>query len=208
MAETPQEKRARRLAARDERQRQAEVGRHRARRTRLAIWSGAAVAIAVIAGLAIVMLAQSGGSGLGQPGELLAEEGRNHVQPGTPLSFRTSPPTSGTHYDRWLPRGGVFNELQDPGLWVHNLEHGYVVVLYNCPAACPDLQQQLRDFYEAAPVSREFGYRKLVIAPYQEMPYRLVALAWARREVYEQFDQERLLTFYRAYVDKGPERAG
>lgn len=63
--------------------------------------------------------------------QLLEDEGSDHVGMGTPLNFKTDPPTSGTHYADWT-RPGVYETPQQDGLLVHSLEHGYIVVSYNC----------------------------------------------------------------------------
>ena len=61
--------------------------------------------------------------------------GRSHVAPGETVDYDFCPPTSGNHYNLAgqapLPRAfyGPGTVLR-PQNWVHNLEHGYVVLLY------------------------------------------------------------------------------
>ena len=50
-------------------------------------------------------------------------------------------------------------------------------------------------------------YQKLVILPYSSMSSRLAIVAWNRIDELEQFDQQRLMRFYEAYHDRGPEDA-
>jgi hypothetical protein len=200
-----QSKRERRLAARAERQRQAEQGRRRARQRKRLTWVGVIVlAVAVLAagGYFLVSATRTAAIGVSVP-----DEGREHVSPGTPLNHRANPPSSGPHYPSWT-RPGVYTEPQDPGNWVHSLEHGYIVILYNCPEPCPELVAQLRSFYDSAPPSARYRYQKLVIAPYADMSNRITALAWNRRLELDQFDADQLMAFFRAYQDKGPEDAG
>ena len=140
------------------------------------------------------------------PGKAVADEGYDHVSAGTPITYAHRPPASGPHYPTWL-RSGLYAEPHETGYWVHSLEHGYVVVLYNCSSDCPDLQGQLQQFYEAAPKSASFGYQKLVILPYSDMDHKLAAVAWDRIDELDQFDAGRLLAFYEAYADRGPENA-
>ena len=205
MSETIQTRRSRRLAVRSERQRLAERGRLKARQRGRILWLAAGLAVCVALALGIYLILQS--AIVDQPGQSLPADPREHVPVGAGVSYRTNPPASGPHYDQWIPRGGFFTDPQPSGLWIHNLEHGYIVVLYNCSTDCPDLVAQLRGFYEAAPNASGFGYRKLVVTPYREMSQRLVAVAWARMEQYDEFDQDRLMRFYRAWVNKGPEQA-
>lgn len=141
-----------------------------------------------------------------RPGQAVQDEGMDHVAPGTPVERRHQPPASGPHYPTALPRG-VYTEAQDPGYWVHSLEHGYIVLLYNCQTDCAALQAQLRQFYESAPKSAAYGYQKLIVAPYPQLTSRLAIVAWDRIDRLDQFDAQRLLRFYQAYHDRGPEDA-
>ena len=140
-------------------------------------------------------------------GRIAPDEGNAHANLDTPLQFGSNPPSSGTHYPTWI-RTGLFSETQESGYWVHSLEHGYIVVLYNCPAECPELIAQLQQFYDAAPKSARYGYQKLVVTPYATMPHRLGIVAWGRDDEMDEFDAERLSRFYQAYHDSGPEEAG
>jgi len=143
------------------------------------------------------------------PGEqLVADEGRGHVDIGTSLTFGHYPPSSGTHYSSpaaW----GVYTETApvDEGFFVHNLEHGGVVFLYNCPAACPELEKQLKDFYDSAPPDATFNERKILITPYDatKMSAPIVALAWGHQLDMPQFDANTMLKWYKRFVNQGPE---
>ena len=206
MSVSPESKRERRLAARAERMRMAEEGRRRsAQRRRLALFLGLVALVAVLA-IGAYLFSQS----MVRPslGVAVPDEGREHVAAGTPIQYQSVPPASGTHFPTWT-RPGVYAEQQPDGNWVHSLEHGYVVVLYDCDGApCPELQSQLREFYEAAPKSRRYNYQKLVVQPYSGLDSRIVALAWNRKFELQEFDRQQLLAFYEAYVDRGPEDAG
>jgi hypothetical protein len=141
-----------------------------------------------------------------RPGRAVPDEGSSHVRIGTPVERLHRPPASGPHYPILLPRG-VYPTEQDEGLWVHNLEHGYIVLLYSCPTACPELLAQLQGFYDRAPTSAEYGYQKLLVLPYSGLTGRLAIVAWNRIDELEQYDEQRLLRFYQAYHDRGPEDA-
>lgn len=66
-----------------------------------------------------------------QPGQKLADLGRDHVPIGTKVDYNSNPPTSGAHYEEWT-RAGVYQAPLDDGNLIHSLEHGYVVISYNC----------------------------------------------------------------------------
>jgi hypothetical protein len=203
--EDQEARRQRRLAARSERERQAASGRRRAQQRRRLTIGG--VIILVLALLALGATFATQALMRPMPGRSVPDEGRNHVNPGSPLTFNSVPPASGAHYPTWT-RPGIYPETQDPGNWVHSLEHGYVVILYNCPSGCPDDVEKLRQFYDTAPKSTRYNYQKLVILPYTNMPHKFAAVAWARIDEMDELDLDRLLTFYRAFLDHGPEDAG
>jgi hypothetical protein len=204
MDTTPETKRERRLAARAERQRLAEEGRRKARqRRRLTLGGLVLVAVAIVVA-GIYFLGQTALQP--SPGRTVPDEGRTHVNQGTLLDYKSDPPASGTHFPTWT-RSGFYSEPQEKGNWVHSLEHGYVVILYNCPSGCPQLIDQLKQFCDSAPKSSKYGYQKLVITPYPTLTHQLAAVAWDHILDLDQFDEAQLRSFYTAYLDHGPEDA-
>ena len=134
------------------------------------------------------------------PGEAMANEGSTHVEVGTPISYNDYPPSSGTHYPTWAPWRYSDTEVQ-PGFWVHNLEHGGIVILYKCPASCDQLQRQLRDLATNLPKARATPGPKIVIAPDDRIDSTLVVLAWSRRLRLDQYDEGQLRGFYQRLVE-------
>lgn len=66
-----------------------------------------------------------------KPGDLIADQGREHVPVGTEVKYNSNPPTSGPHYEEWTKTGIYEKPLDDRSL-LHSLEHGYVIISYNC----------------------------------------------------------------------------
>jgi Protein of unknown function (DUF3105) len=58
-----------------------------------------------------------------------------HVAGCSAIDYATNPPSSGEHYPIWADFG-VYDFPLPRGYWVHNLEHGAVVVSYNCTTDC------------------------------------------------------------------------
>jgi hypothetical protein len=143
------------------------------------------------------------------PGEqVIPDEGTAHVDSdaGVRLDYNHYPPSSGTHYGDQIAPWGVYTLPIEEGVFVHNLEHGGVVFLYNCPEACPELEQQFQDFYDKAPVVPTHGTKKILVAPYdRDMPTQIVALAWGHQLNLETFDEATLLQWYRRFWNLGPE---
>ncbi len=137
------------------------------------------------------------------PGEPVEDQGRLHVRPGeTHPSYNSKPPTSGWHYDNSAPWGVHKAPIPDE-LQIHNLEHGGVLVQYR-PNAPQELVAQLTSFVER--LRQQAKYCKLILAPYPELDKPLALTAWTRILKLESFDEERMLGFIDAWIEKGPEK--
>lgn len=139
------------------------------------------------------------------------DEGSQHLPVGTTATYQANPPASGPHWSRVgvAPvEPGFYEEPVRPEQWIHNLEHGYVVVLYDCGGPCgQERLDELRNLLAAAPPSEIFGQVKLVIAPYAGLPFPIAAIAWDVVMHFDGYDEQGLLAFYGRHVDRGPELA-
>jgi hypothetical protein len=144
-------------------------------------------------------------------GQVVADEGsRNHVPGGTQVTYKNQPPTSGPHYAQTdgAPVAWQYIGTLQPELWVHNLEHGGIVLLYNCPSGCDDLVKQLTTYVNSiVPADPKYGEYKIVMSPYGlgMGTHRVAVLAWDRIEFLEGYNQAKITEFYEARVDQGPE---
>jgi hypothetical protein len=90
--------------------------------------------------------------------------------------WATDPPTSGQqHYSAAgvaLVPWGTADQQLTPELWVHNLEHGGVAILNNCPSGCSADTAAIRRFVASAPQESEFHEVKLVASPYAVPDHR------------------------------------
>jgi len=173
------------------------------RRQRQLLTLAGAVGIGVIAVIGFFVLNITSGP---LPGEMyIPDEGAGHVAEGTVIPYQHHPPSSGPHYPTPAPWGIALEPVQE-SVFVHNLEHGGVVFLYNCSEDCSALEQQFRDFYAAAPPESAFKEVKILVSPYtQPLPTPIVALAWDHQLNLEKFDADLLLRWYQRFVNKGPE---
>jgi hypothetical protein len=144
-------------------------------------------------------------------GQVVPSEGQQHVQAGTQVTYQHQPPTSGSHYSQtgiapvnWQTIGTL-----QPEVWVHNLEHGGIVVLYNCPSGCDDLQKQLTTYVNSiVPAEPQYGEYKIILSPYSQGmgTHKVALLAWDRIEFLDGYDQAKITQFYESHADKVPER--
>jgi hypothetical protein len=134
-------------------------------------------------------------------------QGREHISPGVPHDpYTTDPPTSGPHYAQ-NTEAGFYNEAPADELLVHNLEHGHVIISYNCSQlsaeACQTLKDQIQDVMSRAGVSAITGTLKLVGTPRPTMDTTLALTAWGRIEKLDTFDRARVMAFIDTWRD-GP----
>jgi hypothetical protein len=143
------------------------------------------------------------------PGREIPIQGAEHVPVGVPHEpYNSEPPTSGPHYD--VPAEAGFYDIAPPDeQLVHNMEHGHVIIWYNCSdlsdADCNRLKDQIRDTMSRAGTSRMTGTLKLVAVPRTTLDVRLALTAWGRLDELQEFDRERILAFVRAFRDRAPE---
>jgi hypothetical protein len=181
------------------------------RRQRTLLWSGVAVvALAALIGL-IVFEGRSGtpqaqnkavssdalAAGLKAAGssgvKTFPEAGRNHISGNQqPTNWNSNPPTSGDHLGTPLTPG-VYDNEQDMRAMVHNLEHGYVVMVYKGIPA--DQVDQLRQFVQAREGS------KLVLSPWSGLDHNGVALmAWRNLELLQRVNMDVVQAFVNDFM--------
>jgi hypothetical protein len=102
----------------------------------------------------------------------LAEEGHEHIAPGSPSpDYKTNPPTSGNHVEPPFQQAdGAYSEEPEKIDFVHSLEHGRLEIQYS-----PELEEKdqlaLKGLYDTQ-------YAASLLFPNEEMPYAVAATAW------------------------------
>lgn len=133
-------------------------------------------------------------------GECLIEQfevtSATHISGG--VDYPDRPPVGGDHDPCWAPYGVHDTEVQDEN-WVHNLEHGAVVLLHNCPEGCADDVAVLEGVSAAAEPDTT------LVTPYSEMKARFAAVSWAWRITLGCADGQALTDFYDEHVGQAPE---
>lgn len=165
-----------------------------------------------------------------QPGMQIPDLGRGHVPVGTEEFYNSNPPTSGPHYEVWT-RAGILDAPPDDRFLLHSLEHGYIIMSYNCdlqnplvgmvneasnsaklatdsanlsePFRSPDCAT-LKD--NLAKVFDEKGKRKLIVVPRPDLNTPIALTAWTRLQKLDAFDKDAIHGFIDAYRDQGPEK--
>jgi uncharacterized protein DUF3105 len=143
-------------------------------------------------------------------GYVQPDMGRGHVTPGTQVRYTYCPPASGKHYAA-ADQGPIPARLYGPsdGVladgWVHNLEHGGLVILYRGAEAD---QAALKALFEAIPPSPICGLQpggqspSPVIARFDQMAWPYAALLWDLVLPMQTLGQAAVLDFYGRYGER------
>jgi len=196
------------MSRRSRRSDRAAAERRARRRSFLAVVA-VGVGVLVVAAVAFVIL--GGGRNLDKEAAAVANYpyaalqmfppdpgGRRHFpQSETYDDYNSNPPTSGPHTAAVAP--GVYDVPVPKESAVHNMEHGQVVVWYNCSAGeqpldeplCAGLRQELATIVTEA---NDSG-KKVLMTPYPDMDNRIALTAWQFLDVFDEFDAQRVRTF-------------
>ncbi|NKB57791.1 MAG: DUF3105 domain-containing protein [Alphaproteobacteria bacterium] len=125
-------------------------------------------------------------------------EGRNHVPPGTRISYGTNPPTSGSHFPTWVDPG-FYETAKGRSNLVHSLEHGMIVFHYDAPGA--EVLETLRDWTGLF----NGPWSGIVAVKRAGLGEKLIFTAWRRTLRLDRFDAKAAAAFIDAYRGRGPE---
>jgi hypothetical protein len=132
------------------------------------------------------------------------DEGANHVGECAPISPMSNPPASGNHYPIW-PVFRVYSKPVPWGFLIHGLEHGAVVIAYDCPQGCADEVAKATAMIEAWPPKEGCSRPPIIMVPDPNLGVRWAASAWDHTLRASCFNREALATFIQAHANMGPE---
>ena len=136
-------------------------------------------------------------------GHLTSEEEQAQVQ----VDYQTEPPTSGKHSGSRGPAPtGVHSTAVEDEAFVHNLEHGHVVIVYDADRLEPTIIDALEAW------ARDNDTRALITPRPElaEQDFPLAVAAWAKFATAEDPTTPEAVVdfvdaFYNVHVGKGPE---
>ncbi len=145
-------------------------------------------------------------------GQVQPDMGTKHLDRGASARYSSCPPASGPHYsDPDGPIPARYYGKDDAALpqgWIHNLEHGGIVILYRCAdGACDDsaeqqLRQLVRDFPPSPVCGLPAGDKAPVVARFDDMATPFAALIWDRILLLDTLDTAKILDFYNRYAER------
>jgi hypothetical protein len=144
-------------------------------------------------------------------------EGRTHVAVCSVVQYLTKPPSSGDHYPIWAAYMTYSSPIPE-GFWVHNLEHGTIVLSYNCAAYAADAgaactadvaaAQQMLNSLPDDPECTALGegvHRRSIMTPDPKLDVPFAASAWGWTLRANCFDPVAFQAFAMAHYNQGPE---
>jgi hypothetical protein len=149
----------------------------------------------------------------GELGQIQPDQGNKHVQTGDKVTYAVCPPASGRHINRTgfgplEPQVYGPDDTSLPNGWIHNLEHGGLVLLYSCErGACEDdgiaaLRDAATGFPDSAVCGLPAGVVGPVVARFEQMPTKYAALVWNRALYLDTLDTARIYDFYTRYGER------
>jgi len=138
----------------------------------------------------------------GPPVQSIPIQGQVHIQRGqSHPEYNSVPPTSGWHYGDSVAPWGISRDPIVAETFVHNLEHGGVIVSYDCPSGCPDVVSKLEEIVRSYP-------SKVLLMPFlglRDSGHPIAVTAWGKLAYLDAPDEAFIRSFVQRYKDKGPE---
>jgi hypothetical protein len=137
-------------------------------------------------------------------------EGFTHVPVCSYVDYLTKPPNSGNHYPIWAAYQTYTTPVPE-GFYVHNLEHGTIVLTYNCPNGCDSdvaAAQAMLDGLPADPDCAAQGSgvrRRSLMTPDPNLDVEFAASAWGWTLRAKCFDATAFRAFALAHYNQGRE---
>jgi len=177
--------------------------------------SGGSAVDAGDAGLPITTILDAGGTPL--PGETtcqvvevtdIPEPDFNHLTPCTPVTYATNPPSGGNHWPIWAAYK-IYSEVVPREMYVHDLEHGAIVLTYRCAGACPDVVAALTQVFDSITdpecLTLMGPPARMVLTPDPLLATPIAASAWGATYTATCIDLPSLQAFAIAHYDHGRE---
>lgn len=111
-----------------------------------------------------------------------------------------NPPTGGPHCPTTAACRAQFQEPIHECQWVHNLEHGHVVLLYNCPEGCPEIVDELTEIW------RDSGFdKRMLVTPWPKLEKKVAAVVWGWSWSGDEIDRDAITCIISHQDEDAPE---
>ncbi len=132
-----------------------------------------------------------------------------HIGVNDHVNYAFCPPTSGSHFNAAgvapLPRAFYGpDKAYRPGNWIHNLEHGGVVILYK-GSPTQDVLDSLQSVMDSAPGGSKAATcgvpNQVIVVRFDDMNSPFALVAWDRAMLLDTWNSDLATTFARQWQD-------
>lgn len=135
------------------------------------------------------------------------DQGRDHIEVGQEHEpYNSDLPSSGPHYSNSQApaRWGIHDQELPPEVFVHNLEHGGIVVAYH-PDLPADQIKKIKELFGSPFSDSKFKPSKPLVFPRAKNSKPIMLAGWRRTLNLDNYDEEKLKQFYLTNVGIAPE---
>jgi hypothetical protein len=135
-------------------------------------------------------------------------QGQDHITEGQKhAAYNSDPASSGPHRnDAQAPAlWGVYTTELTPEIFVHNEEHGGIVVTYNPKLLSADQLKKLQDLFAPPYSDAKFTPTKALVMPREADTHAIEVAAWTWTYNMDSYNQNTLEKFYLQHEGKSPE---
>lgn len=136
-------------------------------------------------------------------GEQHIPEGQKHE------AYNSDPASSGPHYnDASAPAPwGVYTQEVPEEVFVHNEEHGGVIITYNPKLLAADQLKKLQALFAPPYSNKDFTPSKAIVTPRSKDTHAIEIASWTYTLNLDQYNEAMLVKYYRQHEGKSPEPA-
>ncbi len=140
----------------------------------------------------------------------LPEDSFNHIADCQAITYATDPPSGGDHWPFWAAYK-EYTHAVPKEMYVHNLEHGSIVLLYKCDGECPDVVAALDKVFnsKADPLCLTIPggpHARMVLTPDPTLKTPIAMAAWGSIYTATCIDQKSLQAFADKFYGGGREQ--
>lgn len=136
------------------------------------------------------------------------DQGQSHIKQGEEHKpYNSSPASSGPHYaDASAPIDwGVYIKEVPAEVFLHNAEHGGVIVTYN-PKLLPANQvKRLQQLFAPPYSNNDFKPNRFILTPRSSNTRAIELASWRYTLSLDRYDEVKLIKFYEQRSNKSPE---
>ena len=143
-----------------------------------------------------------------QLGTLRPDQGQKHIQQGeSHEAYNSDLPSSGPHYaNNTAPaQWGIYTSELTPEVYLHNQEHGGVVIAYSPTLLNEEQIKQLQNLFAPPYETKDFQPRKFILMPREKNTKPIQLAAWRYTLDLDTYDEDKIKTFFSQRAGKAPE---